>query len=177
MEDFYRIPTMEAKHVALKYTNVSKEDPELSVILENTPKPKGRTSFSNIHFVAPTGGQLETVAEVQLESLKRQCDDVGKTFYVHRMNFVNAASNLGDPLWEFNAIFEVASELLMQGADRASLLLYVGPQDSKFDCFSAFVGMLPFRGVSVALLSQVSVWFCCFYAVAPVCSLFVFSPW
>ena len=92
-----------------------------------------------------------------MESLKRQCDDVGKTFYVHRMNFVNAASNLGDPLWEFNAIFEVASELLMQGADRASLLLYVGPQDSKFDCFAAFVGMLPFRGVSVALLSQVSV--------------------
>merc|ERR1711968_121765 len=77
-----------------------------------------------------------------------------KEFHVQRLNFVNAASNLGDPLWEFNAIFEVASELLMQGADRASLLLYIGPQDSRFDCFAAFIGMLPFRGISVALLTQ-----------------------
>ena len=155
-EDYHRIPTPEKRSVSISYRNVALHDPDLSLILEATPKPKGRTSFSTIHVVAPTGGQLETVAEAQLGSIKRQCNELGKEFCVHRLNFVSAASNLGDPLWEFNAIFEVASELLMQGADRASLLLYIGPQDSKFDSFAAFIGMLPFRGVSVALMSQVS---------------------
>ena len=156
MDEYNRIPVAEKKTVTIRYTNVALDNPDLSIILDKTPKPKGRTSFSSIHIVASTGGQLETVSETQLASLKQQCNEMEKEFHVQRLNFVNAASNLGDPLWEFNAIFEVASELLMQGADRASLLLYIGPQDSKFDCFAAFIGMLPFRGISVALLTQVS---------------------
>ena len=154
--DFYRIPKVEEKEVSISYTHIDTLSPNLALIFEKTPKPKGRTNFSTVHIVAPTGGLLETVAEAQLVSLKQQCDVMEKTFHVHRFNFTSAASNLGDPLWEFNAIFEIASELLMQGADRASLVVYVGAQDAKFDCFASFIGMLPFRGVSVALLTQVS---------------------
>ena len=154
-DDFYCTPELEQKEVSICYHHVDTTSPDLGLLFEKTPKPKGRTTFSTVHIVAPTAGLLETVAEEQVASLKQQCSAMEKTFHVHRFNFVNAASNLGDPLWEFNAIFEVASDLLMHGADRASLVVFIGAQDAKFDCFAAFIGMLPFRGVSVALLTQV----------------------
>jgi len=133
--DFYRTPELEEKKVDICYHKIDVSSPDLAFIIENTPKPKGRTTFSTVHIVAPTSGILETVGEEQLISIKQQCDLMKKTFHVHRFNFVNAASNLGDPLWEFNAIFEIASELLMQGADRASLLLFMVPRMTSLTVF------------------------------------------
>lgn len=52
-----------------------------------------------------------------------------------------------------NTIFEAASSLLMAKADRASLLVFVGWENTSMDAYAAFIGMLPFRGVQVALLS------------------------
>ena len=153
--DFYRIPSPGCKEVTIEYNYFDIHCPDLAFILDKTPKPKDRSSFSTVHIIGPTEGLFDSVAETQLASLKRQCSALDKTFHVHRFDFVSAASNLGDPLWEFNAIFENASELLMHGADRASLIIFVGVKDPKFDCFAAFIGMLPFRGVSVALLTQV----------------------
>ena len=144
--DFYRIPKVEEKEVSISYTHIDTLSPNLALIFEKTPKPKGRTNFSTVHIVAPTGGLLETVAEAQLVSLKRQCDVMEKTFHVHRFNFTSAASNLGDPLWEFNAILRLHRNFLCKPIEL--LVVYVGAQDAKFDCFAAFIGMLPFRGVS-----------------------------
>ena len=53
---------------------------------------------------------------------------------------------------EYNAIFETASSLLLSTADRASILIFVGWENSQMDAYAAFIGMLPFRGVQVALL-------------------------
>lgn len=55
---------------------------------------------------------------------------------------------------EYKAIFEVASQLLVSKANRASLLLYVGCEKTHMDSYAAFVGMLPFRGIQVALISR-----------------------
>jgi hypothetical protein len=55
---------------------------------------------------------------------------------------------------EYNAIFEAASSLLLSKADRASLLVFVGWEDVSMDAYAAFVGMLPFRGIQVALISR-----------------------
>lgn len=55
---------------------------------------------------------------------------------------------------EYNAIFETASKALLEKADRASLLVFVGWDDVVMDAYAAFIGMLPFRGVQVALISR-----------------------
>jgi 3-dehydroquinate synthetase len=55
---------------------------------------------------------------------------------------------------EYNTIFEAASSLLMSKADRASILIFVGWENSQMDAYAAFIGMLPFRGIQVALLSR-----------------------
>ena len=55
---------------------------------------------------------------------------------------------------EYNTIFKAASSLLMEKADRASLLVFVGWEDVKMDSYAAFIGLLPFRGVQVALITR-----------------------
>jgi 3-dehydroquinate synthetase len=55
---------------------------------------------------------------------------------------------------EYEAIFQTASSIILAKADRASLLLYVGWEDDSKDAYAALIGMLPFRGVSTALLTQ-----------------------
>mgnify|MGYP006960713602 CR=1 FL=1 len=93
-DDFYCTPKLEQKEVSICYHHVDTTSPDLGLLFEKTPKPKGRTTFSTVHIVAPTAGLLETVAEEQVASLKQQCSAMEKTFHVHRFNFVNAASNL-----------------------------------------------------------------------------------
>jgi 3-dehydroquinate synthetase len=55
---------------------------------------------------------------------------------------------------EYEAVFETASSLLMAKADRASLMLFVGSDDTTLDVYAALIALLPFRGIQVALLSQ-----------------------
>ena len=43
---------------------------------------------------------------------------------------------------------------MLSKADRASILVFVGWENSQMDAYAAFIGMLPFRGVQVALLSR-----------------------
>lgn len=57
------------------------------------------------------------------------------------------------PMDEYTTIFKLASSLLDAKADRASLLIFVGSSNISLDSFAAFVGMLPFRGIQVALLT------------------------
>ncbi len=143
-----------AKVVSLHYEHTEFTSPSLELIIDKTPFPKGRTEFSTIHIIAPFEGSGELRAESALASLRAQCVAMSKEFTIHRLNTVDANLNRGDALWEFNAIFEVSSSLLLKGADRASLVIYIGSNSASFDSFAAFIGMLPFRGISMALLTQ-----------------------
>ena len=73
--------------------------------------------------------------------------------HLHRLKKVECKPN-ATPMEEYNAIFETASSLLLSKADSASILIFVGWENSQMDAYAAFIGMLPFHGVQVALLSR-----------------------
>jgi 3-dehydroquinate synthetase len=73
--------------------------------------------------------------------------------HLHRLNPVGCSPD-ATAMEEYNTIFEAASSLLMSKADRASLVIFVGWENVQMDAYAAFIGMLPFRGIQVALLSR-----------------------
>ena len=120
----------------------------LSNVIERTPKPKGKACFSSVHVVcAQPGGMPAAVArclDKDAELLGMGCEQYT----------LPRDATAGDPMREWAAIFELASSLILRHADRASLVVFVGGDDPKADAFAAFIGMLPFRGLATALLSQ-----------------------
>lgn len=125
----------------------------LNTILDATPKPKGRTSFSSVHVIAPPESLSATCAQPLVRFLESSALDAGVQICVHRLSELACASDCS-ALLEYNAIFELASSLILSRADRASLLVFVGWEDTAKDAYAAFIGMLPFRGISTALLTQ-----------------------
>ena len=122
-------------------------------ILDETPKPKGRNAFTSIHVVGPHESVQSKQAEKTIEALSRGSQYLKKEMHLHRLNADGCKTN-PTPMEEYNAIFEAASSLLMSKADRASILIFVGWENNEMDAYAAFIGMLPFRGVQVALLSR-----------------------
>jgi 3-dehydroquinate synthetase len=127
----------------------------LETLLRETPLPKGRSAFSSIHVVGPPAdaGAGEAVADPIMSELQSSAAILGRVLAVHRLPERSYAlrTNATD---EYNAIFAMVSKLILEGADRASLLVYVGSNDVSKDAYAAFIGMLPFRGISVALITQ-----------------------
>jgi len=125
----------------------------VQTILDQTPKPKGRNSFSSIHVVGPHESVKSAEADRTIEVLVNGAQALKKELHLHRLNEAGCKFD-STPMDEYNTIFEVASSLLLKKADRASLLVFVGWEDWQMDCYAAFIGMLPFRGIQVALLSR-----------------------
>eukprot|EP00930_Biecheleria_cincta_P027178 TRINITY_DN1908_c0_g1_i2.p1 TRINITY_DN1908_c0_g1~~TRINITY_DN1908_c0_g1_i2.p1 ORF type:complete len:833 (-),score=141.90 TRINITY_DN1908_c0_g1_i2:350-2848(-) len=125
----------------------------LRTVLETTPKPKGRDSFSSVHVVAPPEKQSPEVAEPLVACLCKAATVEGVELHVHRLPERGCAAD-ATAMEEYEAIFQTASSAILAKADRASLLLYVGWEDHAKDSYAALIGMLPFRGISTALLTQ-----------------------
>jgi len=126
----------------------------LSTILKRTPKPKGRYAFSNVHIVGPDSSVVESVeAEATIAAIQEGAKLLNKDSHLHRLSAA-ACKPTASSMEEYNAIFETASKALLEKADRASLLVFVGWEDVAMDAYAAFIGMLPFRGVQVALISR-----------------------
>lgn len=144
----------------------SRSNPQSYVrkILTTTPKPKGRYAFSNIHLVGPSAKLQDAQAEHTIQTILDGSSANGIKCTLHRLNHeacVSPKSGVActgeQAMLEYNTIFQMASSMLLHKADRASLLLYVGwsTSDATLDAYAAFIGMLPFRGVSTALISRV----------------------
>jgi len=125
--------------VQLEYFQMPRSSLSLRDVIKQTPKPKGKTEFSSIHIVTTGSSSVG-------ETFVAQANDVENPFSVYHL-----AAQLDTPAQEYNAIFEIGSKLILNKADRASLLLFVSDDESNLDGFSALIGMLPFRGVSTAL--------------------------
>ena len=138
-------------------------------LLTTSPKPKGRYAFSNIHIIGPSSSQNEEgmdteEAECTIRTIVTGAQACNVPCTLHRLSsdvcHISSRSNVSRgelAMQEYNAIFEAASSMLLHKADRASLLVYVGfsTDDVTLDAYAAFIGMLPFRGVSTALISRV----------------------
>lgn len=158
--DFFKIPKkgLEQPTVDIDYIQLSdliKVNPVdlVQKILDDTPKPKGRNSFSSVHIVGPHSSTKSLRAESTIQSLYEGCKCLKKEVFVHRLNEAGCQQH-PTPMEEYKAIFEASSSLLIAKADRASLLIFVGWENTSMDGYAAFIGMLPFRGVQVALLSM-----------------------
>ena len=56
---------------------------------------------------------------------------------------------------EYSALFAIASDMILKGADRACLLVYVAGAGGDAEmAVAAILGMLPFRGVQVAFVTS-----------------------
>lgn len=125
----------------------------LKNVLEATPKAKGCEQFSSVHVVAPPETFSPHVAEPLVACLQKAAYAEGISLHVHRLHDAGCLKT-ASAMDEYRTIFETASSIILAKADRASLLLYVGWEDDSKDAYAALIGMLPFRGVSTALLTQ-----------------------
>lgn len=152
---------------------IKDQEKYLQIIIDRTPKPKGRLTFSSIHVVGPSELVNSFEAEFTIGTLIRGAKLLNQEMHVHRLpenvcclpsqtptstSGCAADNGTATPMEEYNAIFEVASSLLVQKADRASLLIYVGWNDIAMDSYAAFIGMLPFRGIQVACITRRSLY-------------------
>ncbi|GFH52968.1 2-deoxy-scyllo-inosose synthase [Chaetoceros tenuissimus] len=157
--DFFQVPSgMESRSVSIEYHQLlddARSDPAefLQRILDNTPKPKGRNAFTSIHVVGPHESVGCVEAEKSIEALRKGSKSLHKEMHLHRLNEAGCKRN-PTAMDEYNTIMEVASNMLLSKADRASILIFVGWEDSRMDAYAAFIGMLPFRGVQTALLTR-----------------------
>jgi len=114
----------------------------LERIAKLTPKPKGNERFSSIEVVHAGG----PVAERLLAAPRI---DASCPVRVYELPETRC-----EPAAEFKAIFELEEAMMLQRASRQSLIVWVGrPDRPELDGFAGFLGMLPFRGVHVALVS------------------------
>ena len=120
---------------SLEYHNCDPETLTIEEICANTPYPKGQEAFSSVHIIrtstAPSLPQLTSDHEYILD-----------------------VASLTSPMAEYKTIFSLASQLILEKADRASLIVFIGAEATpEYDGFSALIAMLPFRGLPVALLT------------------------
>ena len=114
----------------------------LEKICRLSPKPKGHERFSSVEVVHAGGPLAE-----QLLSVPRI--DGACPVRVYELPETHL-----DPTQEFKAIFELEEAMMLQRANRQSLIVWIGrPDRPELDGFAGFLGMLPFRGVNVALVS------------------------
>lgn len=103
----------------------------------------GRTTFSSVHIIAP-----ESMAESPAitNMIAR-----GNETHVHTHTYTISEDVIAssEPMREYTQIFEIASALIENRADRASLLVFVGSENVAADAYAVFIGMLPFRGAKI----------------------------
>eukprot|EP00929_Paragymnodinium_shiwhaense_P060220 TRINITY_DN3009_c0_g1_i1.p1 TRINITY_DN3009_c0_g1~~TRINITY_DN3009_c0_g1_i1.p1 ORF type:complete len:826 (+),score=179.31 TRINITY_DN3009_c0_g1_i1:96-2573(+) len=130
------------------YFQLGAEPVTAELLLARTPLPKGASAFTSVHIVAGSAfarGTVRRLAE-EFRTLKKQA-------HVYEW----PALDSGDAAGEFNALFDLASKMILAGADRASLLIYLASPAEEGDCEMAtavLLGMIPFRGVQMAFVTQ-----------------------
>lgn len=115
-------------------------------VLQRTPLPKGAAAFSSMHIVV-AAGEMATAAG---RGLEESAAALGMKTCLHEW----PDRSEEDPATEYAAFFKTSGDLILKGADRSSLLVFVGSTgDASELATAAILGMLPFRGVQVAFVS------------------------
>ena len=96
----------------------------LSLIMKKTPLPKGRDTFSNVHIIAPPLSVEDDRSEKTISCLLND-KTVSLPRVVHRLSS-QAALTVSSAMAEYESIFAVAERLILDGADRATLVCFVG---------------------------------------------------
>jgi len=122
--------------------------PDIRKLLSETPLPKGAFQFSSVHVVA---GASET-SRRKAEALQASAQDQGKACCVYAWPQLEKEDVEG----EYKAFFSITSEMILNGADRSSLMVFIAAEDSEATdmAVAAILAMLPFRGIQAAFISS-----------------------
>ncbi|CAK0896061.1 unnamed protein product [Prorocentrum cordatum] len=116
------------------------------MLLTHTPLPKGSSAFSSVHVVSAASGPARATTEILRESASKLRGGV----WTYEWPQLEA----GDVVGEYEAFFRITSELVLNGADRSSLLVFVASAGDSCELATATIlAMLPFRGVQVAFVT------------------------
>lgn len=119
---------------------------DAATILAKTPLPKGATEFSSLHVVVAPGDG----ASADGDSIVRSAQACGK----EPVRYSWPALQANDCTGEYDALFSLASDLILKGADRASLLVFIANDGGSQEmAIASILGMLPFRGVQTAFVT------------------------
>mmetsp|Transcript_5361 Transcript_5361/g.17244 ORF Transcript_5361/g.17244 Transcript_5361/m.17244 type:complete len:705 (+) Transcript_5361:32-2146(+) len=139
---FDAAPGPQLKPAKVRYHQVDGNLLTIGHVVSKTPPPPGSTSFHSVEVVHAGGAVAERL---------RCAPRIDATYPVR---FHELPETGCSPAREFAAIFEVLEGMMLAKANRQSLVLWVGrPDKPELDGFAGFLGMLPFRGISVALVS------------------------
>ena len=136
---YNKVPTaVNTTSVQLNYNHVQDSRELLSLLVKKTPLPKGRDAFSGVHIIAPPLVVEDDRAEASISSLlaDKSCS---LPKIVHRLSS-QAASTVSSAIAEYESIFAVGESLLLEGADRATLVVFVGWEVSLGNLMKDFVG-------------------------------------
>ncbi|CAK0794541.1 unnamed protein product, partial [Prorocentrum cordatum] len=114
--------------------------------LRRTPLPKGSSAFTSVHVVHASAEGARATSEIVLGSARRLRGDAWAYEWPEL--------EVGDVEGEYDAFFRITGELVLNGADRSSLLVFVASVGDACElAVATILAMLPFRGVQVAFVS------------------------
>lgn len=152
MNRYAKAPRVKIPYI---YSSMKEEDLKssnfLETILDTTPT-KGQP-FSSVHIVHPPKDLCNKCTNRVLEHFREKAGQTERDVYFYALP---EKTTDDQPIHEYEAIFEMASGILLNKASRSSLLIFVGSSLLSYDAYGALIGMLPFRGMSTALISQAS---------------------
>ncbi|CAE7037459.1 rbmA [Symbiodinium natans] len=118
---------------------------DASLLLAKTPLPKAAAEFSSIHIVQTSG----VAARIAAAQVKNSAAKIGKPCVVHDWPTIPTH----DAKAEYDALYDVGSDLILQGANRATLLVFIGAGEPGEMALAVILAMLPFRGVQLAYVT------------------------
>eukprot|EP00931_Biecheleriopsis_adriatica_P010341 TRINITY_DN11141_c0_g1_i1.p1 TRINITY_DN11141_c0_g1~~TRINITY_DN11141_c0_g1_i1.p1 ORF type:complete len:902 (+),score=247.18 TRINITY_DN11141_c0_g1_i1:283-2706(+) len=141
-------PGLVLEDPSVAYVHVPAGKLGADLLLSETPLPKGASQFSSLHIVAGSSADAKTKAE----SLRESAQKLGKKAFVYAW----PALAEHDVAGEYEGFFRITSDMILQGADRASLMAFVAGEDSESTdmAAAAILSMLPFRGVQAAFVTS-----------------------
>lgn len=131
---YFHVPQMEDGPLEL----------DAETLLKKTPLPKAAAEFSSIHVVQTSG----VSAKIAAAQVKNSAAKIGKPCVLHDWPMLPA-----DAKAEFDALYALGSDLILQGANRATLLVFVGAGTPGEMALAVILAMLPFRGIQLAYVT------------------------
>ena len=124
---YEKVPTeVNTTSVQINYNHVEdlSSSELLSLLVKKTPLPKGKDAFSGVHIIAPPLVVEDDSAEASIASLVADTS-CSLPRVVHRLSS-QAAPTVSSAMAEYETIFTIGEKLLLEGADRATLVVFVG---------------------------------------------------
>ena len=136
MNRYAKAPSVKIPYI---YSSMKEEDLKsknfLEQLLNETPH-KGQP-FSSVHIVCPPADICNNRTERILDCFRENASCVEREIHFYEL----PVKTMDDqPMHEYEAIFEVASEILLNNASRSSLLVFVGSSLLSYDAYGALIG-------------------------------------